>query len=63
LLGENLDTDNIEANYENGVLTLAIPVAEKAKPEANSVGSSGAQQTIEGKSRRTRVQLTCRASP
>jgi HSP20 family protein len=54
LLGENLDTDNIEANYENGVLTLAIPVAEKAKPRRISVGSSGAQQqTIEGKSRRT----------
>jgi HSP20 family protein len=53
LLGENLDTDNIEANYENGVLTLAIPVAEKAKPRRISVGSSGAQHTIEGKSRRT----------
>jgi HSP20 family protein len=52
LLGENLDVDNIEANYENGVLTLAIPVAEKAKPRRISVGSSGGQQTIEGTSRR-----------
>lgn len=31
-LGENLDTDNIEATYGAGVLRLTIPVAEKAKP-------------------------------
>lgn len=31
-LGESLDTDHIKASYDNGVLTLAIPVAEKAKP-------------------------------
>jgi HSP20 family protein len=31
-LGENLDTDKIDANYHDGVLRLTIPVAEKAKP-------------------------------
>jgi HSP20 family protein len=31
-LGENLDTDKIEATYHDGVLRLTIPVAEKAKP-------------------------------
>src|ERR1700758_1235342 len=31
-LGENLDTDKIEASYHDGVLRLTIPVAEKAKP-------------------------------
>ena len=31
-LGENLDTDRIEANYQGGVLRLTIPVAESAKP-------------------------------
>ncbi|HEX2023505.1 MAG TPA: Hsp20/alpha crystallin family protein, partial [Acidimicrobiales bacterium] len=31
-LGENLDVDNIAASYENGVLTLRIPVAQAAKP-------------------------------
>ncbi|HJQ77964.1 MAG TPA: Hsp20/alpha crystallin family protein [Acidimicrobiia bacterium] len=30
-LGENLDTEAIEAGYDHGVLTLAIPVAETAK--------------------------------
>jgi HSP20 family protein len=32
VLGDNLDTDKIEAAYEAGVLTLRIPVAEQAKP-------------------------------
>jgi HSP20 family protein len=32
VLGENLDTDRITANYHNGVLSLTIPVAEAAKP-------------------------------
>jgi len=31
-LGDNLDTTQIRANYGSGVLTLRIPVAEKAKP-------------------------------
>jgi HSP20 family protein len=30
-LGESLDPDRIRAAYENGVLTLTIPVAERAK--------------------------------
>jgi hypothetical protein len=32
VLGENLDTDRIDATYHGGVLTLRIPVAERAKP-------------------------------
>jgi HSP20 family protein len=52
LLGDSLDVDQIEANYENGVLTLSIPVAEQAKPRRIAVGGSGGQQTIEGTSRR-----------
>jgi HSP20 family protein len=31
-LGETLDADHIDADYEHGVLTLTIPVAEAAKP-------------------------------
>ncbi len=38
-LGENLDVDNIEADYADGVLTLRIPVSEKAKPRKISVGT------------------------
>ncbi|HET6709536.1 Hsp20/alpha crystallin family protein [Amycolatopsis sp.] len=40
-LGESLDTDRIAADYEAGVLTLRIPVAEKAKPRRIEI--SGAQ--------------------
>lgn len=31
-LGDNLDVEKIEANYDAGVLTLTIPVAAHAKP-------------------------------
>jgi HSP20 family protein len=31
-LGDTLDPDNIEAEYASGVLTLKIPIAERAKP-------------------------------
>jgi HSP20 family protein len=39
-LGESLDTDAIEAGYDHGVLTLAIPVAETAKARKIAVSSS-----------------------
>jgi len=32
VLGDSLDTEHIRANYDAGVLRLAIPVAERAKP-------------------------------
>jgi HSP20 family protein len=31
-LGDTLDANRIEASYDAGVLTLRIPIAEKAKP-------------------------------
>lgn len=39
-LGETLDTDAIQADYANGVLTVTIPVSEQAKPRRIKVGSS-----------------------
>jgi len=36
-LGETLDTDRITAHYDSGVLTVRIPVAERAKPRSISV--------------------------
>lgn len=38
-LGDGLDPERIEAGYEDGVLTLTIPVAETAKPRRITVGS------------------------
>ena len=47
-LGETLDTDNIQANYENGVLSLTIPVAERAKPRKVEITSrNGGQKAVE----------------
>lgn len=37
-LGDNLDTEGLEADYEDGVLHLTIPVADKAKPRKVEVG-------------------------
>ena len=38
-LGQNVDTTGITAGYENGVLSVTIPVAEKAKPRKIEVAS------------------------
>lgn len=40
-LADSLDTERIEAGYDAGVLTVRIPVAEKAKPRKISVTASG----------------------
>jgi len=44
-LGESLDTDAIEANYDKGVLTLTIPVAEQAKPRRVAINSDATGPT------------------
>ncbi|MFE6613496.1 Hsp20/alpha crystallin family protein [Amycolatopsis sp. NPDC057786] len=47
-LGEALDTDNISAGYEAGVLTLRIPIAEKAKPRRIEItGSTSDRKEIQ----------------
>ena len=45
-LGENLDTDKIEADYHDGVLRLTIPVAERAKPRRIEISHDGNQTAI-----------------
>ncbi len=45
-LGNNLDTENIRAEYEAGVLTLAIPVAEHAKPRRIEVRELSEKQQL-----------------
>jgi len=46
VLGDNLDLDNVQASYDAGVLTLRVPVAEKAKPRKIAVDSASSQQSI-----------------
>ena len=47
VLGDNLDTDHIDASYDAGVLTLRIPVAEQAKPRKISITASAQRKAIE----------------
>ncbi len=50
ILGETLDTERVQAAYEAGVLTLRIPVAERAKPRKIEIAQSdpaGRQQLID----------------
>ena len=46
-LGDGVDSAAISATYENGVLTVTIPVAEKAKPRKVEVSHSGNQKAIQ----------------
>ena len=47
-LGETLDTERIDANYADGVLTLRLPIAEKAKPRRVPINvSTDAQPAID----------------
>ncbi len=41
---ETLDTDRVAAAYEAGVLTLTIPVAERAKPRKVAITSRDEDQ-------------------
>jgi HSP20 family protein len=41
-LGRSLDTDQIEARYHDGVLTLVIPVTSAARPRRIEVSSQAA---------------------
>lgn len=45
-LGDTLDVDRMEAGYDAGVLTLRIPVAEKAKPRKVAVTAGGGRKEI-----------------
>ena len=46
ILGDTLDAEKVKATYDAGVLTLRIPVAEKAKPRKIEIETKGAKQEI-----------------
>jgi HSP20 family protein len=56
-VSEALDMDAIEAHYDDGVLTLELPVAEQAKPRRIEIsrGERG-PRTIEGTASRTNAE-------
>jgi HSP20 family protein len=50
VLGRSLDTDRLEASYHDGVLTLSIPVAERAKARKIEVTRADTPATVEPRS-------------
>ncbi len=49
-LGSTIDTDRIAASYHDGVLTITLPVSERARPRQIQVGRGGPAQIEEGES-------------
>ena len=49
-LGDTLDTDRIQADYSDGVLTLRLPVAERAKPRRVPINVSDQRTAIDATS-------------
>ncbi|MFD5543561.1 Hsp20/alpha crystallin family protein [Streptomyces sp. NPDC127079] len=45
VLADTLDVDHIKADYDAGVLTLRIPIAERAKPRKIAIGSADTGRT------------------
>ena len=45
-LGEGLDVEGIEADYHDGVLTLRIPVAERAKPRKIAINTGTSPSAV-----------------
>ncbi|MEV7557629.1 Hsp20/alpha crystallin family protein [Streptomyces sp. NPDC048331] len=48
MLADTLDTERIQADYDAGVLTLRIPIAERAKPRKVSIGAGSGRKQISG---------------
>ena len=46
-LGDGVDASAISATYENGVLSITIPLAERAKPRRIEVTNAGSARSIE----------------
>ncbi|WP_329112124.1 Hsp20/alpha crystallin family protein [Streptomyces sp. NBC_01353] len=48
MLADTLDTEHIQADYDAGVLTLRIPIAERAKPRKIAIGGGSGRTEISG---------------
>jgi len=45
VLGDDLDLEQVRAGYDDGVLRLTIPVAEKAKPRRVEIATGSSEQS------------------
>lgn len=46
-LGDGIDSSGISATYDNGVLSVTIPLAEQAKPRKIAIAHTGRTHSIE----------------
>jgi HSP20 family protein len=45
-LGDNVDTDSVRADFENGVLRLRVPISTESRARKIEVGASGGRTEI-----------------
>jgi HSP20 family protein len=43
-LGDGVDVDRISASYEQGVLSVTVPMAERAKPRKIAISARGGER-------------------
>jgi HSP20 family protein len=48
VLAGTLDTEHIQGDFDAGVLTLRIPITQRAKPRKISIGVGSGRQEISG---------------
>ena len=54
-LPNTVETENVQANYENGILEIKLAKREEAKPKQIKVNAGSAPKTIESGSRKTQA--------
>lgn len=54
-LGEGIDAERISATYENGVLTVTLPVAERAKARRVQITTTGEATAVKAPSGRSEI--------
>lgn len=56
-LGDTLDTERLNAEYADGVLTIKVPVTERAKPRRVAINSANSPSAIDAHSEEERVPV------
>jgi HSP20 family protein len=54
-LGDDIDADRISATYANGVLTVSLPVAERAKPRRVEITVEDSSSSIEATQQQSEI--------